>query len=545
MGINLKDVFKNDSESLVIDRKKQAIKLFAIIATVLFVAIIGLMIVRNFGDVDETRRINITRDIRNIQSYVQNKATEAKEDSNVVLPGSPLENNPVTLIINGIAEEYRYGYYLLNPSDTDVQTNLNLPNEQYIVNYDTLDVVNVTGIKYNRKTYHSLDDLVAIEAGQLIPSEHTIIIKVPEDMLKIKQYPSSVFKLAGNIDMSAYSTGEGWEPVQNFSGTFDGRGYTISNLTINRPTQSYVGLFGSATSTAKIANLTFKNVNIIGENYTGVLAGTMAGNISNIIIQNGNVTGEERVGGLVGSHQQGNISKCKVALGTIAGQSQVGGAVGLLNSGTISEVTANTTNIRSMDSAGGFAGSVAATSATFLRESSAISSIDGSASLGGFIGKIEILSDSSLEFKSCYSNGTIREGTENLGGLVGYVRISAGSSVVFDDLYAAVSILNKGEKSGGCIGYSDISIASPTTATDCFWEKNLAVGEILNDVGTRANSTAIISFEDKTYDEMRRRITFSNWDFDIWYIDEFKDTPRLKFENTFKTYKEEIEVKEG
>lgn len=48
----------------------------------------------------------------------------------------------------------------------------------------------------------------------------------------------------------SYTTGEGWDPIgvdvsgSEFSGTFDGNGYTISNLYINNTTDEYVGLFG-------------------------------------------------------------------------------------------------------------------------------------------------------------------------------------------------------------------------------------------------------------------------------------------------------------
>lgn len=41
-----------------------------------------------------------------------------------------------------------------------------------------------------------------------------------------------------------WNGGEGWEPLPLFMASFNGNGYTIRNLTINRPTQDYQGLFG-------------------------------------------------------------------------------------------------------------------------------------------------------------------------------------------------------------------------------------------------------------------------------------------------------------
>ena len=544
MGLDLKDIFKKDDETLIVDRRKQAIQGLIILSIIVAVLLVLLVFVKNLGDVDETRRLAITKDIQNIQNYIKTVSNDAKSDPDFVYPGTSLENNPITKVINGVTEEYRYGYYLLNPEDyKNNPVALNVNGEQYIVNYDTYDVVNVSGIKYNKAMYYSVDDLVAIENSQPIPSRNTVVIKVAEDMRKLHDYPSANFKLAGNIDMSVYAAGEGWKPVENFSGRFDGRGYTISNLTINRPTQSYVGLFKEITSTASVINLTFTNVNITGENYTGVLAGTMTGNIQNIIISGGSVTGGNRVGGLVGSHQVGTISKCKVVLGTVAGQDEVGGAVGVFNSGTIQEVSLNCDNMYALSSVGGFVGSAAASGTSYLHECSAVTSISGRESIGGLIGKVEMLSNNKLDIMDCYAKGTITDGEQNMGGLIGSLRTTAGTNLSLVDLYTAYSILNKGETSGGCVGYSNVSVSSPTSIVDVFWEKNLAVGEVLNSVGTVASGTTPLNFQDKTSDEMRYRSTFANWNFDIWGINERVDTPYLKFENGFKQYAEQVKKK--
>lgn len=541
---NLKGIFKKDEETLVVDRTKIALRGLIILSVVVTIMLIVVVVLRNIGDVDEKRRVSITRDIQNIQNYVKTKAADAKENPDFELPGTSLEESPVTVNVNGVVEEYRYGYYYLTPEDySDMATALNINGENYIVNYDTYDVINCSGIKFNNRIYYSVDDLIAIDAKQKIPSENTIIIKVPADMQKLHQYPDANFKLAGNIDMTGVYVGEGWEPVKKFTGKLDGRGYTISNLTIERPTQSYVGLIGEATSQSVIQNLTLTNVHVTGETYTGVLAGTMAGNVNNVIINGGSVTGMDKVGGLVGSHQQGKISNCKVELGTVAGENQVGGAVGILNSGTIQEVMARTQNIYAITSVGGFAGSVSATSPTYFHECTSTATISGRESLGGLVGKIEILSNSKLELEDSYAKGTISDGEENLGGIVGYLRTSSGAEIAFEDLYTSVNVLNKNTVAGACVGYSNISVGSPSTSVGVFWEKNLAVGESIEAVGASAPNTTTLNFTNKSYDEMRYRSTFANWDFDVWGIDERVDTPYLRFEKTFKQYVEK--EKEG
>ena len=55
-----------------------------------------------------------------------------------------------------------------------------------------------------------------------------------------------------------------------FDGTFDGGGFIIRNLTIDR-NENYVGLFGYNTGT--IVNVTLENVSIKGKSSVGGLVG--------------------------------------------------------------------------------------------------------------------------------------------------------------------------------------------------------------------------------------------------------------------------------
>ncbi|AZL54674.1 filamentous hemagglutinin N-terminal domain-containing protein [Aliarcobacter skirrowii] len=123
--------------------------------------------------------------------------------------------------------------------------------------------------------------------------------------------------------------GTGWNPIgnasNNFNGTFDGLGFTISNLYINRPTQSYVGLFGY-TNNATIKNIGLKDVNITGSLFVGGLVGVNNGTISNSYAT-GTVSGTgDFVGGLVGVNG-GTISN-SYATGSVKGNKDVGGLVG-------------------------------------------------------------------------------------------------------------------------------------------------------------------------------------------------------------------------
>ena len=88
------------------------------------------------------------------------------------------------------------------------------------------------------------------------------------------------FRLANDIDLSGYTSSnctadKGWKPISDFTGFLDGgeEHHTISNLYINRGSESYVGLFASIYWRAKITNIGLKNVNITGYNYVGGLIG--------------------------------------------------------------------------------------------------------------------------------------------------------------------------------------------------------------------------------------------------------------------------------
>ena len=119
---------------------------------------------------------------------------------------------------------------------------------------------------------------------------------------------STTFGLANNIDAtgtSNWNSGTGFSPVGNsttpFTGTFDGNSYTISDLFINLPSTSNVGLFGY-TSGATLENVGLLNINITGGNSVGALAGFIAysSNIDNSYAT-GSVSGSGNgVGGLVG-----------------------------------------------------------------------------------------------------------------------------------------------------------------------------------------------------------------------------------------------------
>jgi len=148
--------------------------------------------------------------------------------------------------------------------------------------------------------------------------------------------------------------GKGWEPIGFFSyvypsdgfgcgttgvmrcgltGSFDGQGYEIRDLYINRPDESDVGLFGLVNEGGVIKNVGVVRATVTGGEAVGCLVGDNDGTVSNSYCS-GNVTGDATVGGLVGHNGVGTVSN-SYSTGTVTGNSSVGGLVGH-NWGTVS-----------------------------------------------------------------------------------------------------------------------------------------------------------------------------------------------------------------
>ena len=120
-----------------------------------------------------------------------------------------------------------------------------------------------------------------------------------------------------------------------YSGTLEGNGHTISNLTIHKnttETQGVIteGLFGH-TKHAKIKNLTLENVTIdTNEKFVGALIGWA--NVDTIVENckvTGTITGFQRLGGIIGNCQRSYIINSEF-IGQVKGEDFVGGFVGQL-----------------------------------------------------------------------------------------------------------------------------------------------------------------------------------------------------------------------
>lgn len=221
------------------------------------------------------------------------------------------------------------------------------------------------------------------------------------------------------------ATSEQSVPIGNsstkFSGTFDGKNYTISNL---KTSGQYSGLFGYVNG-ATIQNLTVNVANNAGATSAGGLVGAVNGTttIRNCTV-NGTISGTHQVGGFVGFAQgvyQDNtlVLPCNLTI------------EGCINNATVTTTSQASDNNRT--SAGGFVGYVNAgatvTIKSYIDENgqtkkstnngkiSTTSSADNKG-VGGFVG----YSYGKITLTDCVNekNATIT-GKERVGGLVGYI----------------------------------------------------------------------------------------------------------------------------
>ena len=257
-----------------------------------------------------------------------------------------------------------------------------------------------------------------------------------------EKYADTYFELTSDIDLG----GKEWDPIGDtvsalilggkdylvFAGNFDGKGYTIKNLTIGTEASPYsgdvCGLFGATSGTIEDVVLENVSINYIGEKYSsayyfrmaGALVGYSMGDIVNCTVtgldmkagSDGSYVTLNSIGGLVGI-QDGDttVSHSRVSgkIEETTKKGNVGGFVGTLVKGSSAkycgadvsvEVTGNGRGI----AVGGFVGigNGVTTDETLIENCYATGNITGAEYAGGFVGNI-----SGLNISNCYAKGDV------------------------------------------------------------------------------------------------------------------------------------------
>jgi hypothetical protein len=313
-----------------------------------------------------------------------------------------------------------------------------------------------------------------------------------------------------------------------FTGSFDGNGYTISDLYVNwvpdGPFEPYqaAGLFGQADD-ATFRDVTISDATVNGGYYAGILVGECWNNAGNVTVEDVHVSGDvegwgilgglagklgywaddgesvtvtdcsssgtvstafdesgEYVGGLIGEIAYGTITDCSSSSNVEAWWTTVAG--GLIGECDYSDLfhcyaTGDVLAVDLADGAGGLIGYFGGYDGVWSSVSECFSTgdvlaipdgafpCDTTFYVGGLVG------DSfCLNVSNSYSRGDVATSctTGYLGGFLGYADGWIGENATATNCYATGLISGGGTFKGGFIGYIDAYV----TNTACFWDED-------------------------------------------------------------------------
>ena len=244
-----------------------------------------------------------------------------------------------------------------------------------------------------------------------------------------------------------------WTPIgsewENFTGTLDGQGHSVSGIYINSEAD-YQGLVGVLGSGGTLQNLGVKASYIKGGNDVGGVCGQNYATMTNCY-NTGKVTGSYFVGGLCGYNNSGTVTNC-YNTGSVAGSSRVGGLCGR-NDGIVSNCY-NTGNVAGTERVGGVCGYNYYATVTNCYNTGNVTGT------GDYVGGV--CGENYTTVTNCYNTGSV-EGTNRVGGVCGY-----NYSATVTNCYNTGNVTGNNLVGGVC-GYN-----YSATVTNCYNNGNVA-----------------------------------------------------------------------
>jgi hypothetical protein len=218
-------------------------------------------------------------------------------------------------------------------------------------------------------------------------------ITTKEELNDVRKVLDGKYILLNDIALvegkSGFDSINGWTPIgddtNRFTGIFNGNGYKITNIWINRSSDD-IGLFGF------IQNAQIRNLGVE-------------------IAEGKEIKGANDVGGIAGYINRGSISN-SYTIGNVNGGRYVGGIAGYIyGSSNIS----NSYMIGNVSGSSDYVGGIAGYGGGDITNSYSAGNINGSQYIGGIIGQNYYGS-----ITNSYSSGNV-SGNEDVGGIAGYV----------------------------------------------------------------------------------------------------------------------------
>lgn len=318
---------------------------------------------------------------------------------------------------------------------------------------------------------------------------------------KIKANPAGNYVLDHNLDASMVQGAD--ELIENFTGTFDGKGYKITGLNTT--------LFGTISG-GTVKNVTLENVAITkrynaqpNDNGAGVLADKLEKqarvegvHVSGTLKNEGS---RQLMGGLVGRMDHATVEQCSVNLEISGSYNTLGGLVG------------QTSNVSGKNYI------------NIIKDSYAVGSIKGdmhNGALGGLIG----WNNSNIEdvVQNCYTAMTINIGSQgNMnykpGGFIGIIGDAGAKGTLASNI--SYSNGNKGRKFDGASDkgkyQNGTKISKNITLKETRLESDIIQGDSINNEG---------KIIEKSYDELLDKdfyIKTLGWSETVWNFEPLKE----------------------
>ena len=223
----------------------------------------------------------------------------------------------------------------------------------------------------------------------------------------------------GNVTMSDMMSGD---MSMAFSGTFNGKGHTISNIKVKQESEEVgVGIFECVTGTLK--NVTFKNVTSKGTS-SSMVAGDVVGyaagaKVTSVTLKGKNtVCGVNCIGGIVGGGMGATITKCTVSGTTVTVNGDNDFSTGIIEQCDVAECGG-------LIVGGGFGGTVKNCTAKGTISATGNEPV-GLGGIGGCLQCMSIISNNTANVTINAKNG------HAIGGLCGYAGVGDDGDGVID-----------------------------------------------------------------------------------------------------------------
>ena len=280
-------------------------------------------------------------------------------------------------------------------------------------------------------------------AGGIGTQYDPYLIENYEQFKDIYRYPAAHYKLIADIDLCGTKHKPIFDNTNSFTGVYNGSGYTIKNLTVETE-DNFPSLFGFIGVGGIVKNLNIENADITAINFNalkqnlpycvGILAGVSYGTHESINVS-GNIHGDTfqydqiTIGGLIGMAYGDTVncnSDVNITVSGIERLNNTGTTMPYVFGGLVGVYDSLCTRLNKCFAKGSLTVSVIQTNASVItgglvgyyfterNSSSTISDcqtniliIGERVHAGGFIGDLEVASNSELQIDNCSAHGAI------------------------------------------------------------------------------------------------------------------------------------------